>query len=802
MFKNFIRTSLRHLLKNKTFGLVNILGLAIGILCCLYIVLYVMDQYSYDKHHKDAKDIYRVVSDLLLTGDRHHMATCSPPVAPAMKRDFAEVRQFTRVIPTMGVKTHLLTYKDKTFYEKDAYMVDSTFFDVFTYHFVNGNPAAAFTHPYSIVLLQPVAEKLFGKENPVGKTLEMNDDWGKKTFTVTAVVDESLGKSHINAGIFMCLNGAYEEFRENNTWTGNNFTYSYVKLQPGASAGVLEKKLPAFLLHYAADDLKRRGMQKQIHLQPIGDIHTESGYQVDASKTVNSAFLHLLLLIAGLIQLIACINFMNLSTARASRRAKEVGVRKVIGAGRGSLVLQFLSESFTLSLAGVLIALPLLSLFLPYLNQITRTDISLAFLKDIRIWLTLAGIVLVTGVVAGSYPAFYLSAFNAVKVIKGNFTNHISAAAIRRGLVVFQFVISITLITGIIVIYSQLNYIKGKDLGFGKDQQLIFHFPTQEAQRRIDAFMNDIRSLPEVHAVSKTDNYPGQPTYHNWGVWLAGGDLSTSVNQSNINTDEHFIDAMQISLVSGRNFHLHDSDKVIINETLARRLGMTPENAVGVRLFTSDSSQVLKVAGVVKDFNFQSLHDEIRPFMLMYRPHAEDLTHVIAGTDSRNYKVLLGQLEAIWHKEVPGYPFDYEFYDDMVQKQYETELNLSRIINSFTLVAIFISCLGLFGLAAFNAEQRRKEISIRKVLGAGIPNIVQLQSKEFFRLVIISFLLATPIAWWILHKWLQNFAYQIKLSWWMFGTAGLVAIVITLSTISYQAIRTAIANPLKGLRSE
>jgi len=802
MLKNFIKTSLRHLLKNKTFGLVNIFGLAIGVLCCLYIVLYVADQYSYDKHHKDGKNIYRVVSDLVLSGNKSHMATCSPPVAPAMKKDFAEVLQFTRVIPTMGVKKHLLQYKDRSFYEKDAYMVDSTFFDVFTYHFVSGNPATVFTRPFSVVLLKPVAEKLFGSEDPVGKTLEMDDDWGKQTFTVTGVVDESLGKSHLHAGMLMCLNGAFEEFRQNNTWSGNNFTYSYVKLRPGVDAEDLEKKLPAFLLHYAENDLKKRGMQKQIHLQPIGAIHTESDYQVDASKNVNSAFLHLLLLIAGLIQLIACINFMNLSTARASRRAKEVGVRKVIGAERKSLVLQFLSESFILTLAGVAIALPLLSLTLPYLNKITHVDISLAFLGDIRIWLTLTGIMLVTSLLAGSYPAFYLSAFNAVKVIKGNFTSHISAAGIRRTLVVFQFVISITLITGIIVIYSQLNYIKGKDLGFGSMQQLIFHFPTKDARDRMDAFMNDLKDLPEVHAVSKTDNYPGQPTYHNWGVWLAGGNLSTSINQSNINTDEHFIDAMGMSLVSGRNFHLYDSDKVVINETLVRRLGLTPQNALGVRLYTDDSSQVLKVAGVVKDFNFQSLRETVMPFMIMYRPHAGDLTHVIAETDTRNYKKLLSKMEAAWHKDVPGFPFDYEFYDEVVEKQYQAEIDLSRIINSFTLIAIFISCLGLFGLAAFNAEQRRKEISIRKVLGAGILSIVRLQSKEFFRLLVISFVLAIPIAWWVLQKWLQNFAYRVSIGWWMFGAAGLLAIVIALATIGYQAIHAAVANPLKGLRSE
>jgi len=602
--------------------------------------------------------------------------------------------------------------------------------------------------------------------------------------------------------IFISMNGPNDGFRKDNVWSGHNFAYSYVRLAPGTNPTDLEKKLPAFIQHYAGNELKSRGTQKVLHLQPIGSIHTGSGFGAETGKTVNSSFLNLLLLIATLIQAIACINFMNLSTARASRRAKEVGVRKVIGAGRSSLVLQFLSESFTLTLAGVLIALPLLSLTLPWLNQITQADITLGFLKDPRVWLTLGGIILVTGLVAGSYPAFYLSAFNAVKVMKGNFTNHVSAAAIRRALVVFQFVVSITLITGIIVIYSQLKYIKEKDLGFNHTQQLIFHFSTNEARSKMDAFMSDLARLPEVSAVTKSDSYPGNSLYHNWGVFPEGGNQATAVNQNNIGTDEHFITTRGMSLVSGRDFHLYDSGRVIINETLMRSLGLTASIAPGTKIYTADSSQTLEIAGVVKDFNFQSLRSDVTPFMLMYDPHSVDINHVIAGTDSKDYKTLLGKIERIWHRDVPGFPLDYEFFNDKVQKQYETEINLSRIINSFTLIAICISCLGLFGLAAFNAEQRRKEISIRKVLGAGIPGIVRLQSWEFFRLVLVSFVLATPIAWWVLQKWLQNFTYRISISWWMFGAAGLLAIVIALVTISYQAIQAAIANPLKGLRSE
>lgn len=802
MFKNYFRTTLRLLLKNKTFSFINIIGLAIGTLCCLYIVLYVVDQYSYDKHHKDQKDIYRLTTYLYLTGDKHTMATASPPIAPAIKNDFPEVEQFTRVIPTLGVSRHLLRYKDKSIYEKETFLVDSTFFEIFTYHFISGSPATAMAQPYSIVLGKPLAEKIFGNEDPMGKIIEVDNAWGKESLKVTGVVDESLGKSHIHAAFFLSLNGYGEGIRSNNVWTGNNFTYSYLKLKPGASAAALEAKFPAFLNKYAQADLKSRGMEKKQFLQPITSVHTTSGYEVESGKVVSSSFLYILLLIAILIQVIACINFMNLSTARASKRAKEVGVRKVIGAGRRSLILQFLSESFSLSLIGVLIALPLLIVALPWLNQLTQANITLSFLTHYEIWLALAGVVLVTGLLAGSYPAFYLSAFDAIKVIKGNFRSHISASGIRRALVVFQFALSIILIVSILVIYNQLNYIKNRDLGFNANQKLVFSFYTDDTKAKMPSFMADLQQLPEVKAVTKTTGIPGQATYFNWGVFLAGGNLTTSVNQENVTTDEHFIKAMGIQLASGRDFRLYDSGKVIINQTLAKRLGLSVEAAPGTKLYTEDNGRNYEIAGVMKDFNYQSLHEAISPFMLIYNPHNRSAGNIMVNADSKDYQVLLSKIEAIWKKDFPAVPFDYAFLDSQVQQQYQTEITLSRIINSFTGVAILISCLGLFGLAAFSAEQRNKEIAVRKVLGASVPGLVQLLSNDFIKLVAISFVIATPVAWWAMNKWLQSFVYRIDLSWWIFALAGLLALLIAIFTVSFQAIKAAIANPVKSLRTE
>lgn len=807
MIKNYFTIAFRFLVRNKTYSFINIAGLAVGTLCCLYILLYVQDQHNYDKHHNNTGDIYRITTTMQINGNKWNSGASSPPIAPAMKNDFAEVKQFTRIIPTIGVNQHLLHYKDKTFYEKDAVFVDSTFFDVFTYHFILGNRENALLEPYSLVLLKSVSDKLFGNDNPIGKTIEINNAYGKNNFNVTAIVDESLGKSHLHANMFLTMNsvgmGAYA--RISDTWAGGNFANSYIKLNPAASAAALEKKLPAFLNKYGAQQLKQMGMEKILHLQPIGSVHTTTGYGVELGKSVSPFFLDILLIIAALIQIIACINFMNLSTARASKRAKEVGVRKVIGAERKDLIKQFLSESFMLSLLSVIIALPLLLLLMPYLNQITQADIRPSFLRNYSLWLMLAGIVGATGLVAGSYPAFYLSAFKAIKVIKGNFTSQISAAGIRRSLVVFQFVLSIVLIAGIIVIYSQLNYIKNKDLGFDANQKLIFSFYTNDARAQMQVLAADLQRLSGVKVVSKANNYFSQFIFNDRSMYLAGSNMANATDAQYISTDEFFAKANGIRLIGGRDFRLHDSGRVLVNETLVHRLGLKTETAPGTKMYSqygSDPVSVFEIAGVMRDFNYNSLHGEVKPFMLVYEPNAANLTNLVVSVGSNDYKSLLGKIETVWHRNLPMVPFDYAFLDEEVTRQYETEITLSRIINSFTLIAIFISCLGLFGLAAFSAEQRKKEIGIRKVLGASVFNLAAILSNEFIRLVLIAMIIATPVAWWAMNKWLQGFVYRIDISWWFFAIAGILALSIAILTVGFQAIKAALANPVKSLRTE
>lgn len=810
MFSNYFKLAYRHLLRNKTFSLINIIGLTAGTLCCLYILLYVKDQFSYDNHHERANDIYRITSQLSVQGDKgHNMATASPPIAPAMKNDFSEIEQFTRVCSPPGVSHHLLHYKEKAIYETKAIYVDSTFFEIFNYHFIYGSAQIAVREPYTTVLTLQTAEKLFGKSDPVGKVIDIDNAFGKNSFKITGVVDGLYGKSHILANLFVAMNsgGIGEYVRTNNSWAGNNFIRAYIKLKPNTIAAKLEKKLPAFLENHGAQQLKESGMKKILHLQPISQIHTTSGYDAEPEPTVSTGFLYLLLFIAGMIQMIACINFMNLSTARSANRAKEVGVRKVSGAYRSDLIRQFLGESLMLSILAILLAVPLLWLFLPYLNQLASADIALFFFKQSSIWVAVISLVAITGLLAGSYPAFYLSAFNVIKVLKGNLASNISALAVRKGLVVFQFALSVILIMVIIIIHDQLRYIDNKDLGFEKDQRIIVTFRTDEAKDQMNAFTRSAEQIPGVVSTSKSNNYPSQFIFNDMRMYLQGGSINTAKSVRFMRSDKDFVKATGLHIKAGRDFTATDSGRVIVNEAMLNALGLNPGNAPGTLLYSTvgdtDKKQVsFEIAGVVQDFNFNSLREAISPFMLVFVNREDNLTNLIIATSTKDYGRLIGGLEKSWKAYIPSVPFEYTFLDDAVQQQYKKEITLSRIINAFTLIAIIISCLGLFGLSAFTAEQRIKEIGIRKVLGASISGITTLLSKDFIKLVIIAILIATPVAWLVMDKWLEGFVYRINIEWWVFVLAALAAILIAIVTISFQAIRAAVANPVKSLRSE
>lgn len=807
MLANYIKTTLRFLKQNKSFTIINIAGLSIGTLCCLYMLLYVKEQYNYDRHYPNTEDLYRVnaLMSQKAQGRESYRNSVVAPIAPLLKKDFAEVEQFTRVVPLLGIDKNLLKYKDKSIYEKSAVLVDSVFFELFSYHFVHGNAATALKEPNSVVLHQSVAEKIFGKDNPVGKTISLENINGKQDLTVKAVIDESIGQSHIAAGLFITMNsgGLGEYVLTTDSWVRNGFINTYLKLKPGTDYKSLEKKLPAFIDRYGTKQLQIAGSEEKLFLQHVTEIHTDAkpeGYQY--TKPVSKTFLLTLLTIAIMIQVIACINFMNLSTARASKRAKEVGVRKVIGAARPQLIRQFLGESFLLSFLSVLISVPMLMVSLPFLNQITEANIQLSFLGDRSIWILLVSIIVVTGLVAGSYPAFYLSAFNAIKVIKGNFTNHVSATGIRKSLVVFQFVLSTTLIIGIIIIYSQLNYLKNKDLGFEKEQRLIFNFNTETGISQVPSFMNELKQIAGIRLVSNASKYLGNPLFYSNGFFLKGEKDSDSRNADFVITDENFVKTNGIQILSGRDFIATDSAKVLINESMMMKLGLNAQTAPGT-LITDNQSRTEEIVGVMKDFHYSSLHKEVSNFLVwMRKPRDHIWPSIIASTSTDNYRQLLSKIEAAWKKSVSSEPFSYSFLDQQVQQQYESEISLSRIINLFTVIAIAISCLGLFGLAAFSAEQRTKEIGVRKVLGASVLSITQLLSKDFIKLVSIAFIISAPISWWAINKWLEGFAYKVVISWWMFALAAAMVMAIALLTVSFQAVKAGMGRVVDALKRE
>ncbi len=802
MLAHYLKTIFRQLLTNKAFSGINIAGLTLGTFCCLYLLIYVNEQYRYDTHHDRASDIYRVTSFFESEGDKSSlMATTSPPTAPAMKNEFSEIEEYTRLVSPPGTREHLLRYGDKSFVETEGMYADSTFFDVFSYHFRYGSSAQALKQPYTLVLSAATAEKLFGTEDPIHKVIELENTYGKHAYTVTGVVDNDLGKTHISARFFISMNsGGIGEFvRSDQTWVGNNFVSSYVKLRKHTDAPALEAKLPAFVNRFAGDLLRQQHRRKSLHLQPVGSIHTSPEYTAGGDGTVSPKFLTILLVIGALIQFAACINFMNLATARSAKRAKEVGIRKVAGALKSDLVKQFLGESVLLSVLAVTLALPLLALCLPYLNQLAGTDITLSFFRQRQTWMLVLGVVLLTGVLAGSYPAFYLSGFNITRIIKGNFTSNVSAANIRKGLVITQFVVSVVLITGILVINRQLRFMTGKDLGYAREQRVVINFSTSGARQQIPAFRSEISKLSGVRSVTNANNYPSQFIFNDMLSHTPGQPMDEARDVQMMFVNSGFIHTLGLTLLSGSDFQPSDRGKVIVNEATLRELGIRPEKAVGTPLI--GTSDTLEIAGVIRDFNVASLREPIRPFALAYSPYDGELPYVIVATRSADYPTLLRQLEKQWHSLVPDAPFQYTFLDEQVANQYASERTLLRITNAFTGMAIFISCLGLLGLSAFTAEKRARELSIRKILGASARSLATLLSKEFAGLVVVASVIAFPIAWYGMHSWLEGFAYRIELSWWMFVMAGASALVIALLTVSFQSIKSALANPTKALRS-
>ena len=810
MLKNYFKIAFRNLARNKAFSFINIFGLAAGLATCLLIMLYIFNESSYDKYHKDGDRVFRIAST---SGKGESWAAGPGPLSWGLKNELPEVEQSARLLTFPDIATMLMKYQSssesKQFFETNGYYVDSTFFQLFTYDFIYGNAATALDQPGSTVISKELSNKFFGKENPVGKPILITTPFGEMNYTVTAVFTSEKRKSHIPANFFLTMrnNDMWNWVQNQTRWTTNNIFFTYIKLKEGVNAQTFEKKLNPFFDKHAGADMKAAGFSKTLFMQPVKDIylHSNLGNEIGANGNIN--YLYLLGSIAAFILIIACINFMNLSTARSQKRAKEVGIRKVMGVQKRSLIYQFLGESFLMCLIALILALGLAWAIIPVFNSLTQKNIKPFDEPSLIGWIiALTG---VTGLFAGLYPAFYLSAFKPVSVLKGKIMNNFSAAAIRKGLVVFQFTISICLVLGAIVIWQQLDLLKNQQLGFNKEQKIVL--PMQQSYKNSESnytpLKNELLKVPGVQAVSSGSTYPGIPDLNDMLFYAEGKTASDVVDIRLSAIENQYIETLGIQLLSGRTFSKEftaDSASIILNEAAVKQLGYEPVNAVGrkIQYDFAGSHAALLVVGVVKNFNFESLHSEIKPCGFTTGVFANKYGYVIASLKTTDYAASLKAIENSWVKLNPGTPFVYSFLDKDFQRNYEKEQQTSLIIVYFTIIAILIACLGLFGLAAFSAEQRTREIGIRKVLGASITDVTALLSKDFIKLILIAIIIASPLAWYCMNKWLQDFAYRITISWWMFAAAGLLAVLIALVTVSFLAIKAGIANPVKSLRTE
>jgi putative ABC transport system permease protein len=809
MIRNYLKIAWRNIWKNKSFSFLNILGLTAGTVCCIYILLYVRSQHGYDTQFTNAESLYRIRTVIEGKGSTtpFNSACSSPPIVMQMKRDFPEIQAATRVVYFSDGSNSLIkrVNNDNGFYESNGYVVDSTFFQVFDFHFTEGRASTSLNEPYTVVLSSELARKLFGRETAVGQQINIANQFMKHDFKVTGIYDEHFGKSHLNPHFLMTMNsGGIGEFvRNEDEWAGQNFIYSYVRLNPNADAETLESKFPAFLQKYGKKDLDRLVMKKQLFLQKVTDIHLHSkGIGSQLEKTTDAGFLNLLLTIALFIQLIACINFINLTTARSIKRAREIGVRKVVGAEKRSLIFQFLSESVLISVISMLLGIPIVALLLPELNTLTDSTFTLDALKSLPVISIILGLGLITGLLAGIYPAMYLSGFNPVSVLKGTFRFKGSSIFLRKGLVVFQFVIAIVLIVSVLIISGQISFMQNLDMGFNKEQKLIIPLQNRNSRAQFTTLRNELSSLKDISGVAGCNAYPSRIVLSDFILYTKGHDMSSGKVAKANNADENFFKVMGMKILQGRNLRESDtSGQVIANELTLKEFDIPKETAIGTILYgnTGGQTREFEIVGVCNDYIFNPMKSEMQPLITFY---TRQPNFIVASMNTKDYKGLLAGVGSVFRKALPGVPFEYSFLDQDLGKQYKQEATLRKISNSFTLLAIIISCLGLFGLAMFTAQQRIKEIGVRKVLGASVTGIITMLSKDFLKLVLLSILIAIPIAWWAMKEWLSDFAYKMDMSWWIFVLAGIIALIIAFITVSFQAIKAAIANPVKSLRSE
>ena len=808
MLKNYFKIALRNLRKNPGYSFINIFGLALGMGVSILILLYVQYEMSYDAYHDNSDRIVRVSREWFNQNGESslHLGHVAPPFGPLLESDFDETVEvavrFLQISP-------LMRYEDKSFVENRFFFADPEIFEVFSWKMLKGDPATALTFPDGIVLTESTAEKYFGEEDPMGKSLELEFQGTQMPFQVKGIVEDVPSNSHFQFDFLASMEpvvqfyGGLEQMMQN--YGSNNFA-TYLLLPEGYDYQKLQPQLPDFIdRHMAANQQGVKASQgTQLNLWPLTDIHLHSNLDSEIEANGNIEYVYLYTAIALFILLIACINFMNLSTARSSKRAVEVGLRKVVGADRSSLIRQFIGESMILAILALIIAVLLVYLILPYFNSFLNTDLAFNLMRNSYQLIGLVGIVLFVGLVAGSYPAFFLSGFQPANVLKGTFKASGSHQKFRSVLVVTQFAISIALIASMTVVYNQLEFMRTKDLGFEKDNIAVL-----PSGGNITSNYEDIRQRllghPGILNVSVSSRVPSGRLLDSQGTQAeVNGELQQiNTRIADIHVSHNFMETFGIDLVAGRGFDIDlasdSTESFILNEAAVEAIGWgNSEEAIDKEFRYGGRSG--RIIGVTKNFNFESLHQSIAPIVFLIPQNR--INNVAVKIRDNMRTETLEYLEEQWATLRPGFPFDYYFVEDNFDRQYASEERLGQIFGYFSLLAVIIAALGLFGLASFTAQQRIKEIGIRKVLGAKISQIVLLLSKKFTFLVIAAFMIAVPIAWFAMKQWLLGFAYRIDVSLWSFVMAGGLALLVAWLTISYQSVKAALMNPVNSLRSD
>ena len=795
MIKNYLILAVKHLRKQRIFSFINILGLKVGITCCFMIFLFILNELSYDNFHKNGKDIYRVMRVGNLDGDRREIPYLSPPFGPALVNDYPDaVQQSVRVMKD----NNLISYNNISFNEKDMFLTDDNFFTFFDFQLLKGDKTSVLKDPNSIVLTETAAKKYFGKEDPIGKILQFNK---REQLKVTGIAVDVPANSHLQFDMIIPLELYRPMQPEWFTQWPNNGLFTYVQLNPAVDPKQFAQRFPAFMDKYLGQHYASAGFKMGLMIKPLKEIYFASDARDRSVKHGNKKMVYIFMSVAILILVIACINFINLATARATDRSKEVGLRKVLGALRGQLVSQFMIESVLYATVACILSITAVKLLMPFYTSLLGYELP-AFWNNPLVYAFMLGVIIVVGLLAGSYPALLLSSFKPIESLRGKLRRGNSGAFFRKGLVVFQFGISVLLIICVIIIMSQMNYIRNTDLGFNKEQSLIVRFDNLAISRNKEQFKDQLQNIPAVQTVSLMSGEPGG--FHDGYSFETEAKPGEKILFSTQFTDFDFVKTLGVKIIAGRDlsesFGTDSAQAVLINRNAASILGYTPEQAIGkwVRNLSRDSLR-RTIVGVVEDYHYATLKDKIGPLVIS---PGRDRRLAMVKITTAQVQPVINQIKKTYSSIAPDYPFEYSFLDEGFDRLYKTEAKQQSVLSVFSIIAIFIACLGLFGLASYTALKRTKEIGVRKVLGSTVRNICFLLSKDLLKPVLIGTLIATPLGYYAMNKWLEGFAYRVSFQWWMFAIAIITALTIALLTVGLQALKAALANPVKSLRTE